>query len=60
MENEAYDLKKAIVLTNGNVKVDGRIVYLPVYMTTFIRNDELGSFIYRVDLTGLTGDAKKN
>ncbi len=60
MENEAYDLKKAIVLTNDNVKVDGKIVYLPVYMATFIRNDELGSFIYRVDLTGLTGDAKGN
>ncbi len=60
MENEAYDLKKAIVLTNDNVKVDGKIVYLPVYMATFIRNDELGSFIYRVDLTGLTGDVKGN
>ncbi len=54
MENEAYDFKKAIVLTNDNVKVVGRIVYLPVYMAAFIRNDERDTFIYKVDLTGLT------
>lgn len=54
MENEAYDFKKAVVLTNDNVRVVGKIVYLPVYMAAFIRNDELDTFIYKVDLTGLT------
>ncbi len=54
MENKEYGLKKAVVLTNDNVKVNGNIVYLPVYMAAFIKNDEMGSFIYKVDLTGLT------
>ena len=54
MGNEEYGLKKAVVLTSGNVKVNGNIVYLPVYMAAFIRNDEMGSFIYKVDLSGLT------
>ncbi len=54
MENEAYDFRKAVVLTNDNVKVVGKTVYLPVYMATFIRNDDLDTFIYKVDLTGLT------
>lgn len=54
MSNDEYGLKKAIVLTNDNVKMKGNIVYLPVYMAAFIRNSEMGSFIYKVDLTGLT------
>lgn len=54
MENESYGLKRAVVLTNDNVKVKGNVVYLPVYMAAFIKNDVSGSFIYKVDLTGLT------
>lgn len=54
MENETYDFKKAVVLTVDNVKVKGNIVYLPVYMSAFIREEEEDSFIYKVDLSDLT------
>ncbi len=54
MAEEEYGLKKAVVLTNDNVKVKGDILYLPVYMVSFIKNDEMDSFIYKVDLSGLT------
>ena len=54
MADGEYGLKKAVVLSGGNVKVKGNVVYLPVYMAAFIRNSEMGSFIYKVDLSGLT------
>lgn len=30
---------EALVLSEGNVKVEGRIVYYPIYMLMFIRNE---------------------
>ena len=54
MADGEYGLKKAVVLSGGNVKVKGNVVYLPVYMAAFIRNSGTSSFIYKVDLSGLT------
>ena len=32
---EGYGIKEACVLANGNVKTDGKVTYLPVYMVMF-------------------------
>lgn len=53
MKNEEYDIGRGVVLTDDNMKVRGRVVFLPVYMAAFIRNDECGTLIYKVDLSGL-------
>ena len=37
--NKEYEVEKAYVLSNYNVKTEGEIVYLPVYMTMFISDD---------------------
>ena len=37
--NKEYEVKKAYVLSNYNVKKEGKIVYLPVYMSMFISDD---------------------
>ena len=37
--NAEYDIETAYVLTGGNVSQDGKILYLPVYMCTFIGAD---------------------
>ena len=37
--NKEYEVEKAFVLSNYNVKTEGEIVYLPVYMTMFISDD---------------------
>ena len=37
--NKEYEVEKAYVLSNYNVKTEGEIVYLPVYMTMFIGDD---------------------
>ncbi len=39
VENPEYAVKTAFVFANCNVAQKGRLVYLPVYMGTFIRDD---------------------
>ena len=39
MSNSEYGIKKAYVLCNDNIKTNGPVCYLPIYMTMFIRNN---------------------
>lgn len=50
LDNEEYNLGKAIILCNDNVSVDGKKTYLPIYMTTFIRRKQEMPGIYRLEL----------
>jgi predicted AAA+ superfamily ATPase len=36
MDYEEYNLEEALVLNNGNLSVEGRITYAPVYMVMFL------------------------
>ena len=55
MENGDYAIPTAFVFQNDNVKTDGRIVYLPIYMLMFLQNEQdQEPQIYKLDLTGLT------
>ena len=38
-DNEEYDIEHAYILANCNISVDGKMLYLPVYMCTFIRDE---------------------
>lgn len=53
MANDSYAINEAYVLYNDNVKASGKILYVPVYMTMFICEKEIGEYIYKVDLGGL-------
>ncbi len=37
--NPEYEINKAYVFTNYDLKTDGKMIYLPVYMSMFIRED---------------------
>ena len=50
LENQEYNLNKAIILCNDNVSVQGKKIYLPIYMTTFIRKNQEVPGIYRLEL----------
>ena len=50
LDNEEYNLSKAIVLCNDNVSVQGKKTYLPIYMTTFIRKKQEIPGIYKLEL----------
>ena len=39
LSDRNYGIKKAIVLCNDNLKVNGPVTYLPIYMTMFIKKD---------------------
>lgn len=53
MNSAAYNIPKAYVLCNDNVKKTGKITYLPIYMLMFIKKDVLLPAKYKIDLTGL-------
>ena len=55
MDVTEYALKEAIVISNENLRRDGKLIYMPVYMLMFLRNTPIpDNLIYRPDLTGLT------
>ena len=39
LNNEEYEMNEAIVFSNYNVSVKGKVKYLPIYMCTFISDD---------------------
>lgn len=52
-----YNIRQAFVLCNDNLHVNGRIVYLPIYMLMFItKTAPTPPLIYRIDLRGLKDD----
>ncbi len=52
--NKDYAIHTAYVFRNGNVSVDGQIVYLPIYMLMFLQKEEPASpQIYKLNLDGL-------
>ena len=54
MENRDYAIPTAFVFRNDNVRADGRVVYLPIYMLMFLQKEQLPeSMIYKPDLSGL-------
>lgn len=51
MDCGEYALPEAIVFNNDNLRIDGRLVYAPIYMVMFLqRNDEAPSY-YKVDVS---------
>lgn len=54
MENPRYDIKKAFVFCNENVKVKDKVIYYPIYMIIFLqKEEELGEVIYKPDFSVL-------
>ncbi|EID86229.1 putative ATPase (AAA superfamily) [Treponema sp. JC4] len=53
LRNEDYQIERAYVLCNSNIRTKEKITYLPIYMLMFIKNTELSSYIYKLDLSGI-------
>lgn len=52
MENEEYAIPHAIVLCLDNVQVNGKVVYLPIYMQMFMHQSKVEDVIYRFQPIG--------
>lgn len=49
-----YDIDKAYVLCNDNLKIRDNVIYAPIYMTMFMRrNTDTSPLIYRIDIKNL-------
>lgn len=53
MDDFKESIKEAVILCNDNVSVDGNKIYMPIYMTMFIKPQESNIGIYKIDLSGL-------
>ena len=53
MDSEEYSLSKAVVFNNDNLRVDGKIIYAPIYMVMFLEKVNTAPTYYKVDLSGL-------
>ena len=53
MDCGEYDIPKAIVFNNDNLRVDKRLVYAPIYMVMFLEKDTSAPVHYKIDLSGL-------
>ena len=53
MANPDYKIPQALVFGNANVSQEGRVLYLPIYMTAFLERQVPVDVVYRVDLSGL-------
>lgn len=50
---EEWGLGEGVVFCKGNVKVDGAVTYLPLYMTMFLDNSKPKEMKYQIDLSAL-------
>ncbi len=53
MECGEYNIPQAVVFNNDNLKVDGKIVYAPIYMMMFLQPNNDAPTYYKVDLSML-------
>ncbi len=58
VESAEYGISQALVLSNGNVKVHGKVVYMPIYMIMFLQNAQIGSISFPIDLSDLVPAGK--
>ena len=54
MQNEEYNIPQAIVFCQDNVQTNEKVVYLPIYMTMFLKQTKTEETIYKFNLTGLS------
>ena len=53
LSTENYNIKKALVFSQGNVEVKDKRIYLPIYMIMFLKNKKLNNSVYKINLNGL-------
>ena len=53
MSSAEYALPEALVLCNGNVSVDGKVVYTPIYILMFLEKEQTVNVTYKLDLSDL-------
>ena len=53
MSSSEYALPEALVLCNDNVSVNGKVVYMPIYMLMFLEKERVENITYKLSLSDL-------
>ena len=53
MANSDYGIEQAYILCNDNVKADGCLLYMPIYLVMFLVRQTPINLVYKVDVSGL-------
>ena len=53
LANLDYQIKEAMVFSNSNLSRINKTIYLPIYMTAFLKKATMSPITYTVDLSGL-------
>ena len=48
-----YEIPKAYILSNKNLEIEDKRIYIPVYMIMFFKKDEMKDMKYKVDLSNI-------
>ncbi len=51
--SDKYNIEKAYIFSNANLSVNGKKIYLPIYMIMFFQKDSLIDMKYKIDLADL-------
>lgn len=51
MECDEYGIPRAVIFNNDNMKIDGKLVYAPIYMAMFLQKKDDAPTYYKVDLS---------
>ncbi len=49
--NQEYEIDEAYIFLEGNVEIDGKRIYLPIYMIMYLEDVPLENSIYKLDLS---------
>ena len=53
LADKGYDIPTGYVLGNTNIELDGKILYLPIYMISCFHETQVKDSHYKIDLSGL-------
>lgn len=48
-----YHMEKGYVLSVGNIETEGNVIYLPIYMSYLLKEQQIGKMIVNLDVDGL-------
>lgn len=58
LSSNEYDIEHAYILSNYNISVEGKKIYMPIYMTMFFEKTQLPNEIYKVDISTMSDRLK--
>lgn len=48
-----YEIDEAYIFSEGNIEIDGKKIYMPIYMIMFLDDVQMDKTVYTLDLAGL-------